>query len=54
MRNYVKSWKPVETSRVTLFNIADGKVREIWVYDNDQETIDEFFSWISLTLNVAL
>ena len=37
--------KPLEGKRVTLFELGDdGKIHDIWVRDEDQYAVDEFFS----------
>lgn len=34
----------VEVHRVLLYHIRDGKLAECWLYDEDQRTVDRFFS----------
>ena len=36
--------KPLEGQRVTVFKLAGGKIHDIWVRDEDQYAVDEFFS----------
>jgi ketosteroid isomerase-like protein len=36
---------PLEGKRITLFELgADGKIHDVWVRDEDQYAVDEFFS----------
>ncbi len=32
--------EPVQTDRAMLYRVADGQIRECWVYDQDQRMVD--------------
>lgn len=36
--------KPLEVNRIVVYLIADNKIQELWVHDDDQYAVDEFFS----------
>ncbi len=36
--------KPLEVTRITFFRIEAGEIQEVWVHDDDQYAVDEFFS----------
>ncbi len=36
--------KPVETLRVAVFKLSQGKIKEETIFDKEQDAIDEFFS----------
>jgi hypothetical protein len=37
--------KPLEGKRVTVFELGtDSKIHDVWVRDEDQYAVDEFFS----------
>jgi uncharacterized protein len=36
--------KTLELNRAVVYHLHDGKIREFWVHDDDQEAVDEFFA----------
>lgn len=36
--------KTLELNRTVVYRLHEGKIREFWVHDDDQEAVDEFFA----------
>jgi uncharacterized protein len=43
---FERDGKRLEANRIFVYRIRDGKLGECWVYDEDQRTVDEFWSGI--------
>jgi ketosteroid isomerase-like protein len=36
--------EPLETYRIAIYKIRDGKIVGLWAYEHDQHAVDEYFS----------
>jgi ketosteroid isomerase-like protein len=41
---FERDGRTLETQRVLLYHVRDGKLAESWIYDDDQRAVDEMWS----------
>ena len=41
---FERDGRTLETKRVLLYHVRDGKLAESWIYDDDQRAVDEMWS----------
>jgi ketosteroid isomerase-like protein len=41
---FERDGRQLETRRVLVYHVRDGKLAESWIYDDDQRDVDEFWS----------